>query len=392
MSTWHLITSEYPPAPGGVSDYTAAVAAGLAQAGDEVHVWCPAAVDHAAAAASPSAGVTVHAIAGSWSRPDRDRLDAALNEIPGAKHLLVQWVPHAFGRRSMNIGFCRWMRRRAGAGDVLDVMVHEPGLGFGEGSLQHNAAAAVHRVMLALLLDRARQVWISIPAWAEVLRPWAFRRDDLSFEWLPVPSNVPVQSLNGQVGARRTELLGGAEGLILGHFSTYPASTRLALRELLPPLLAAAPDLHVQLLGRGAEAAAGELETALGRHAARVHVSPSATPARLSRDLQSCDLLLQPYADGASSRRTTLMAALAHGLPVVTTTGRLSEPLWKESNSVAAMAAGDLPGLARTVLELARQPEKRQLMSAAARETYQSRFSIERSIQALRRNGPTVNR
>ena len=43
MTTWHIITGEYPPAPGGVSDYTEAVAAGLAAAGDEVHVWCPAA-------------------------------------------------------------------------------------------------------------------------------------------------------------------------------------------------------------------------------------------------------------------------------------------------------------------------------------------------------------
>jgi hypothetical protein len=37
----HIITPEYPPQPGGVSDYTAQVATGLAEAGDEVQVWCP---------------------------------------------------------------------------------------------------------------------------------------------------------------------------------------------------------------------------------------------------------------------------------------------------------------------------------------------------------------
>ena len=36
--TWQVITGEYPPQPGGVGDYTAQVAAGLAAAGDEVHV------------------------------------------------------------------------------------------------------------------------------------------------------------------------------------------------------------------------------------------------------------------------------------------------------------------------------------------------------------------
>ena len=388
MTTWHIITGEYPPAPGGVSDYCHHVAAGLAAAGDEVHVWCPA-VEGASPSEVP--GVHVHAIVGSWTRADRDRVDAALDQIPGKKHLLVQWVPHAFGQRSMNVGFCRWIRRRAKSGDVLDVMVHEPGLGFGEGGIRHNAAAAMHRVMLALLLNRARRVWISIPAWADVLRPWAFGRHDLPFWWLPVPSNIPVQALNGQVASRRAEVLRGSGGVILGHFSTYPPSTRLALRELLPPLLAAAPDLHVQLLGRGADQAAGELQDALGVHHSRVHACADVTAARLSRDLQCCDLLVQPYIDGVSTRRGTLMAALAHGLPVVTTTGPLSEPFWTVSNSVVAMPSGDLPGLARTILELAQQPERRLRIASSARATYEGRFSLERLIYALQSDTCGVN-
>ena len=381
MKTWHILTGEYPPAAGGVSDYCHHVAAGLAAAGDEVHVWCPSVNG---SSSSDQAGVHVHAIAGSWGPADRDRIDAAMDEIPGTKHLLVQWVPHAFGARSVNVGFCRWMRRRARTGDVLDVMVHEPGLGFGGGSLRHNAAAAVHRLMLTLLLSRARRVWVAIPAWAEVLRPWTAGRRDLTFLWLPVPSNIPVENLNGQVATRRAELLRGADGIILGHFSTYPASTRVALRELLPALLSAAPNLHVQLLGRGADQALAELKAPLGVDAARVHASADATATQLSRDLQSCDMLVQPYVDGVSSRRGTLMACLAHGRPVVTTTGPLSEPFWKDSDSIVALPAGDLPGLARTILDLARQPERRSQVALSARATYERRFSLERLIHSLR--------
>ena len=36
--SWHLITCEYPPDIGGISDHTAQLASGLAAAGDEVHV------------------------------------------------------------------------------------------------------------------------------------------------------------------------------------------------------------------------------------------------------------------------------------------------------------------------------------------------------------------
>jgi len=386
VNTWHIITGEYPPSPGGVSDYCHAVASGLAGAGDEVHVWCPKATAQSGVKDQNSdvRGVHVHAIAGSWGAADRHRVDRAMDEIAGDKHLLVQWVPHAFGARSLNVGVCRWLRNRAGRGDVLDVMVHEPGLGFGEGALAHHAAAAVHRLMLVLLLNRARKVWMSIPAWESVLRPWAFGRRDLTFSWLPVPSNVPVRALNGQVASRRAELLRGSEGVILGHFSTYPPSTRDALRELLPTLLADAPDLQVQLLGRNADEAAAELRGALGVHHSRVHAAADTSPERLSRDLQSCDLLVQPYTDGVSTRRGTLMAALAHGLPVVTTTGRLSESFWKDSDSIVAMPSTDASRISRTIIELAGQPERRIRLGQAARHIYETRFSLDHVIDALR--------
>ncbi len=37
---WHLITCEYPPQFGGVSDYSGQVASGLRAAGADVSVWC----------------------------------------------------------------------------------------------------------------------------------------------------------------------------------------------------------------------------------------------------------------------------------------------------------------------------------------------------------------
>ena len=38
---WCVVTCEYPPLPGGVSDHTHHLVAALAAAGDQVDVWCP---------------------------------------------------------------------------------------------------------------------------------------------------------------------------------------------------------------------------------------------------------------------------------------------------------------------------------------------------------------
>jgi len=379
VTAWHIVTGEYPPAPGGVSDYCGAVAAGLAAAGDEVHVWCPAA--DGPAVGNP--GVQVHAIAGAWTPADLRRLDEALDAFPARRRLLVQWVPHAYGRRSLNIPFCRWIRRRARAGDVVDLMVHEPGLGFGEGALRHHAAAVLHRLMLMLLLGRARRVWVAIPAWTDRIRPWAFGRPDLSFCWLPIPSSIPVCASDGDVRRARALIQQGSDEIVVGHFSTYSSAICETLRDVLPALLDARPRVRFLLLGRGSDQMLGRLREATPHHD-RLHAAGALDANELSCRLQACDLLLQPYPDGASTRRTTLMAALAHGLPVVTTVGRLSEPFWKQSDAVAVAPAGDPAALAQAVARLAAEPDRRVRLGASARAVYEARFSLRHVITTLR--------
>jgi glycosyltransferase involved in cell wall biosynthesis len=380
MKTWHIVTGEYPPAHGGVSDYSFAVAGALAAAGDAVHVWCP---DVAAGAAPEQARVELHRIAGSWTAADLQRIGSAMDEIRGERTLLLQWVPHAFGQRSLNVGFCRWIRRRAKSGDALDIMVHEPGLAFREGSVRHDMAAAVHRLMLTTILRDARRVWVAIPAWAEVLRPWALGRDDLDLAWLPVPSTLPPPDAE-TAQHLRTSWPSAPGSVLIGHFSTYQPEIQRALRPLIPSLLERLPEARIQLLGRGSDEFLVTVRDELGKNLDRVSAAGALDARALSAYLQACDLLVQPYPDGASSRRTTLMAALSHGVPVATTVGRLSEPLWSETAAVRTAPAGDAPALAAVAVELARQPGLRRDMSVAARSLYEERFSLSRVVGALR--------
>lgn len=376
---WHIVTGEFPPAPGGVSDYSAAVAEALAAAGDTVDVWCP----RSPGMQPGRPGVHVHDIAGEWTRADLAVLDAALDRTPTPRNLLVQWVPHAFGRRSMNIAVCRWLRRRAIAGDTLQLMVHEPGLGFGEGSLRHNAAAGIHRAMLMLLLSAAERVWVAIPAWADVLRSWSLGRQ-IPMGWLPIPSTIAVAGDPARVAAVRNAVATEPGSVVVGHFSTYSREIRRDVRNVLPALLDSMREIRVQLLGRGSKEFFAELRSRPDTDMARVTSTGDVNQVELSCHLQACDLMLQPYPDGASTRRTTLMAALAHGLPVVTTVGRLSEPFWRAADIVVATPVGDPQSMADAVQQLVRDGDWRRRLGSSARTAYEQRFSLEHTVDALR--------
>jgi len=76
------------------------------------------------------------------------------------------------------------------------------------------------------------------------------------------------------------------------------------------------------------------------------------------------------------------MAALANGVPVVTTIGVLSEPVWPDG-AVAAAPADDPARLARLALELLDFPARLAELGLAGRRLYEDRFAIRRTTATL---------
>ena len=373
---WHLITGEYPPDLGGVGDYTRSLAEGLADHNCDVHVWCPATTGET----PRHPRVTVHRVAGSWSAPDLSRLDAHLDATPSPRHLLVQWVPHAFGQRSLNVRFCAWVRSRGRRGDRVDLVVHEAAHAFGEGSWRQDAAATVHRVMVSLLLQSTTCAWVTIPAWAARLRRYTWGRD-VRFCWLPVFSGVPVDVDEAAAQVFRSRFNRGTQ--VIGHFGTYNEQARHDLETMLPQLLDRHPTAAVLLLGRDSDGFREHFVSVHPQQAARLIATGAADSRVLSHALQACDVMAQPYPDGASTRRTTLMAALAHGRPTVTTIGRLSDQTWRDSDAVVAVPAGDAGAFVQAVGDLLDDAARRASLADRARQLYASRFNSVHAIAAL---------
>ncbi|HEX2204634.1 MAG TPA: glycosyltransferase family 4 protein, partial [Longimicrobium sp.] len=372
---WHLVTGEYPPDRGGVGDYTARLARALAEAGREAHVWAPA-------PEGGSEGVHLHAV-GGFGAGGRARLAAGLDAFPAPRTLLVQYAPQAFGRRGMNLAFCRWLLARARSGDDVRVMFHEPFYPFGWERPWRNALAMANRAMAVVLLRAARTAYVSTPAWERLLRPYAPRGLG-GMPWLPVPSTVPRVDDPEGVAVLRARLHGGDPARhVVGHFGTYGG----VIGDMLEPALRAvlSPPSHsvALLLGAGGPAFAARLEAADPALRGRIVAPGWLAPESLSVHLQACDVMLQPYPDGASARRTTLMAALANGVPTVTTRGRFTESVWHDGPVALVRPAGDGSALAAETLNLLDDEPRRRRFALESRVFYARHFSMDRTLDVL---------
>jgi glycosyltransferase involved in cell wall biosynthesis len=373
--TWHILSGEYPPHCGGVGDYTRLVARALAEAGDEVHVWTPR-QDQLA----KDDRVILHPLPGNFGPAALKTLEGTLARSPSARRrLLVQYVPHAFGWKGMNVALARWLwrnRRR----HAIDVMFHEVAFPLRwRQPVRHVVLAVVQRLMARLAAGAAQRVFVAIPGWTPLLQGWT--RDEPI--WLPVPSNLPTEIAPERREQVRRRLTGGTNRLLIGHFGTYGPEVSALLGPALAELLWAEENRFGLLLGRGSEEFARRWK---GEHPAmsrRVHAAGYLAAEELAAHLASCDVLLQPYPDGASSRRGSLMAGLGLGLPIVTTEGILSEPLWRQSDAIQ-LVPPDVSQLVAGIESLLSSAKERVRLSAAATELYQRCFALEKTIQRLR--------
>ncbi|QSQ20217.1 glycosyltransferase family 4 protein [Pyxidicoccus parkwayensis] len=367
---WHVLTGEYPPQPGGVSDYTRQVSTALVRAGHQVHVWAPGDSD-----TRVEDGVTVHRVPGLFTPVGLAKLTRGLDACPGPRRLLLQYVPHAFGMKAMNVPFCAWFaaRRR----DERWVFFHEVVYPWSpRAPLRHQVLAGATRVMLRLVAGAADRMFVSIPTWAEHL-PSRVRR---SAEWRPVPSTLPPQVSEDAVSAVRSAL---GNGPWLGHFGTYGAHTTGLLEAVLVPLLSAGPERKALLLGRGSRAFGEALSARHPALAGRWVTRDSLAPEDVAAHLAACDVLVQPYPDGVSARRTTTMAGLALGRPLVTNTGHLTEPLWRESRAVELVEGVEPESLVMATERLLSDVEARTALGGRAARVYRERFALERTVDAL---------
>jgi glycosyltransferase involved in cell wall biosynthesis len=370
--TFHLLTGEYPPRLGGVGDYTARIASALARRGAAVHVWSPAAAD-----GTDADGVVRHSLPDAFGRQSRRVLERGFAASPG--RIILQYVPNALGRRGANLRFCVWLARMRRRGADIRVMFHEPYFYFTLARPLTNLLALAQRAMAAVLLHGSRVVYLSTETWIEYLRPYA--PAGTSWVALAIPSTIGSHASADAIARWRTAHDGS--GPLAGHFGTYGVHVATELQPAIIALLEADPAVRVLLIGRRSDLFAD----AFGRQhpglAGRIHAAGALAESEVAAALKACDVLIQPYPDGVTTRRTSVMAGLAAGVATVTTAGRLTERVWHETQAAVLVPASDAASMCRAALALLRDAESRRAQGVKGQDVYDRRFGIDHSADVL---------
>ena len=352
----------------------AQLAQALAAAGDSVEVHVPGPWSPPPA----TGGLPVHVLPDRFGPRSVAVLREAQRRAPAV--MLLQHSPFNYGARGMNLLFPHLLRTIPGP---LAVMFHEVAFPREPGQpLRHALLAQAQRQMARALLARASAACVSTTAWNPTLASLGWSGP---ITLLPIPSNLlPPPALPSRAVLRAGLSLADGD-VVVGHFGTYGAPVAGPLAATLPALLAGAPSRRALLLGRGAGRFREQLLRAHPGLEAQLCIPGNEEAAQVSRALVACDVLLQPFEDGVTTRRTSFMAALAHGRPVCTNRGPLTEAGWESLAGVhlAPNARGEsLRETTETLLARGREAWDESGRQAAG--TYAQHFSLDQCVPALR--------
>jgi len=359
-----VVCGSWPPMKCGIGDFAQRLSLELARGGHAVVavtrrgacVDAPSgpAVSGGDARVGPTSGLAVEAVVPGWRPWHLPRVLATLRRH-AVRVVNLHYPTQRYGRFSAVDLIPRAVRFGLGVPVVTSVheysSFHAAGRARVRALVRGSSAAIVPdaRNLEALSMDLGGRARLHHVPLAPVLEP-------------ALPPGYERESFRTSAGARSSTFVlaylglispGKGVGTLLDAFERLPAALDavlwvLADREPSEPAYeaahrAVAPRL-LALEARGRVRWTGYLE-----------------PAEMSRHLAAADLAVLPFDDGASLRRTTLIAALAHGLPV------LSCGATAPAGGIEVVPAADSEALAASIARLAADPARRAALAGAAR-------------------------
>jgi len=272
--------------------------------------------------------------------------------------VLLEYNPFRYGRWGFapRLLLDVWRLRR---GRIrVAVMVHEAWLDISD--WRTGLMGGWQRIQLQALVRQVDAVMTSTEAIARMLGPAAIH--------LPVASNITPADVAPEVARAR---LGIERRTVVSLFGRSHPSRALEYAEAAIAAIAEAQGADtLTVLNVGADAPA--VRTPDGVEVVDCGPQPS---VEVSLRLRASDLVLLPFSDGVSTRRSTLMAALAHRRPVLGLRGKNTDRILIDApDALALTPVGDVDAFARAAARLTQAPQLMQSIGEEGARLYERRF------------------
>lgn len=363
-----LITPTWPAFNCGIGDYSAHVAQVLSLR-DDVTV-----LTAERGKIAPVPGVTVQAIFNPANLSEIYRVaDYVEQEKPD--WVLLQYNPYSFHARGLNLHLPMMMQnlKKRAPKTRIAVMVHEARRPIE--NWRHSLSTSWIHWSLWTIGRAADVLFFSIDPWVEKYQSWFPKIPVLH---LPVGSNIPVVGMPKQEAKQRLGL--DSQCLTLGLFGRVSPSLSLEhIRDAVGSVEASGVPYAVLYVGSQGAYVSDQLP-----HSPVIADGPH-SPEEVSRRFQAMDCMLLPFVEGVSTRRTSLMTGLQHGVAVAGTWGPLTDKILLEQPSAMLLTpAQDREEYKRGILRLAADPQLREQIAKSGQRFYEENFSWEVIIQRLR--------
>jgi len=330
-----FITGEYPPQTGGVGAYTAELGRALVAQGVQVSVLTAQSVP---VTTTPADGIDVYPVVPRWDWRIWSLIPTWAKKL-GVDWVHVQYQTAAFALHpAINLAPWRWGRRLPVAWTYHDLLVPY---------LFPKAGARLRRWITERPAFTSRQVIVTNEGdYLQLVGRVA------NLAKIPIGSNIEGHKLTTAERTARRLTRGYQESdLVIGYFGFLNRSKGgSTLVRTLHTLVQQGRNARLLMIGERVGvsdptnyAYLQEIEaliTTLGL-TERVRWTGHQTDREVSADLAACDILLMPYVDGASLRRGTLMAGLAHGCAIITTTPQAPLPELVDGRDLLFVPAED---------------------------------------------------
>ena len=365
-----IISPAFPPNRDGVGDYTFVLADGLADKNEVIIVTSKL---KGVKSESKNKFHVIREI-DKWGGLDLFHiLSICKNFSP--ELVIIQYVSFMYGRGGINLAFpllSVLLRIRYS----VFTMLHELFTPFGF-SIKTFLMSLIQRLMLFFLIIGSDRIGVSIKVWERVLKRFFFWRKG-DFRWIPIPSNIKI-STKTNIPEKLSRF--NKKPLLAFFGSLHITKIMEFLTASLDALVKKGYDAGLIVIGQDENEISAYIKELPDYLRERIFCTGYCSSEDVSQYLSITDIFLLPLIDGVSSRRTSLMAALKHGLPVVTTKGFLTDDIFLQENFTLLSPSTDKALFAANVVRVAEDEKLRDATGKKGREAYEKYFSEKLMIE-----------